>query len=130
MNPYAPIFNLDEFGSSNMLSVLKLECGNITHLPGRNYDFRVCFSDNEDFNAVAYEVGDKAYTNVSITTVMQLYHHILLLMGRDELLPEAGQEEPFEGKYRIEEFEYPEICQYDSQYKQIVFYVGPVKPKT
>lgn len=129
MNPYAPTFNLDEFGPSNMLSVLKVECEHITHLPGRDYDFRVCFSDNKDFNAVAYEVGDKAYTNVSITTVMQLYHHILLLMGRDELLGKAGQEEPFEGKYRIEEFESPEICQYDSQYKQIAFYIGPENPK-
>lgn len=129
MDPYAPVLNLAEFGPNNMLSALKLECEHISHLPGRYFDFRVQFSENEDFNALAYEVGDKAYTNVSIAAVMQLYHHILLLMGRGELLPEAGQEELFEGKYRIEEFEAPEICPYDNQFKQIAFYSGPDNPK-
>ncbi len=60
---------------------------------------------------------------------MKLYHHVLLLMGRGELLPEGGQEEAFEGKYRIEEFKNPQICQYDEKFKQIAFYMGPDNPK-
>ena len=129
MNLYAPILNLEEFGPDNMLSALKAEGEHIIYLPKRNFEFEVRFSENEDFNAAAYEVGNKAYINVSIATVMQLYHHVLLLMGRGELLPEAGQEEPFEGKYRIEEFETPQICQYDEKFKQIAFYIGPDSPK-
>ena len=129
MNLYAPVLNLEKFGSNNMLSALKAEGENIIHLPGRVFDFNIQFSENEDFNAAAYEVGDKAYINVSITTVMQLYHHVLLLMGRGELLSEGGQEEPFEGKYRIEEFETPQICPYNSEFKQIAFYIGPDNPK-
>lgn len=125
MNLHAPIVNLEEFGLNNMLLALKTECENITYLPGRSFKFQVQFSMNEDFNAVAYEIDDTAYTNVSIATVMQLYHHVLLLMGRGELLIQGGYEEPFEGNYRIEEFQEPEICQYDSQYKQIAFYIGP-----
>lgn len=85
MNPYAPTLNLEEFGPNNMLSILKWECEHITHLPGRSFDFQVCFSENEDFNAVAYEIGDKAYSNISIASVMQMYHHVLLIMGRNEL---------------------------------------------
>lgn len=129
MDLYAPFLNLEEFGPGNMLLALKTECEHINHLPGRRFDFRIRFSENKDYNAVAYEIGDIAYTNISIAVVMQLYHHILLLMGRGELLPEAGQEEKFEGKYRIEEFEPPDICKYDSKYKQIAFYAGPDNPK-
>lgn len=129
MNLYAPIFNLEEFGPNNMLSAIKEEIEHIIYLPKRPLDFNVQFSENEDFNAAAYEVGGKAYINVSITTVMQLYHHVLLIMGRGELLPEGGQEEPFEGIYRIEEFETPQICQYDEKFKQIAFYMGPDNPK-
>lgn len=129
MNLYAPILNLEEFGPDNMLSALRAEGEHIIYLPKRNFDFKVRFSENEDFNAAAYEVGDRAYINVSIATVMQLYHHVLLLMGRGELLPEGGEEEPFEGKYRIEEFETPQICQYDKKFKQIAFYIGPDNSK-
>lgn len=129
MDLYAPVLNLEEFGSKNMLSALKAEGEHIIHLQGRTFEFDIRFSENEDFNAAAYEVGNKAYINVSITTVMQLYHHVLLLMGREELLPEGGQEEAFEGKYRIEEFETPQICQYDKEFKQIAFYAGPDNPK-
>lgn len=69
----------------------------------KKFNFKVWFSENEDFNAAAYEAGGKAYINMSIATVMQLYHHILLLMGREELLPEAGKEEMIDGRYRIED---------------------------
>lgn len=129
MNLYAPVFNLEEFGPENMLSALKAECEHVIHLPGPKFNFQVRFSENEDFNAAAYEAGGKAYINMSIATVMQLYHHILLLMGREELLPGAGKEEMFDGRYRIEEFQLPEICRYDEQYRQIVFYSGPDNPK-
>lgn len=129
MDLYASVLNLEEFGSKNMLSALKAEGEHIIHLPGRTFEFKIRFSENEDFNAAAYEVGNKAYINVSITTVMQLYHHALLIMGREELLPEGGQEEAFEGKYRIEEFETPQICQYNKKFKQIAFYAGPDNPK-
>lgn len=61
----------------------------------------------KNFNAAAYEAGGKAYINMSIATVMQLYHHILLIMGREELLTGAGKEEMFDGRYRIEEFQLP-----------------------
>lgn len=70
---------------------LKAEGEDIIHLPGRTFEFKIRFSENEDFNAAAYEVGNKAYINVSIITVMQLYHHVLLLMDREELLLEGGQ---------------------------------------
>lgn len=73
-------------GAFRKLSILKWECEHITHLPGRSFDFQVRFSENEDFNAVAYEIGDKVYSNISIAAVMQLYHHVLLIMGRNELL--------------------------------------------
>lgn len=129
MNPYAPIFNLEEFGPHNMLSALKAEGEHMNYLPKRNIDFRIQFSENEDFNAVAYEIGDRAYINISIATAMQVYHHALLTMGRGELLPEGGKEDPYEGKYRIEEFEIPQICPYDEKYKQIAFYAGPDNPK-
>ena len=124
MNLYAPILNLEEFGPYNMLSGLKTEVEHTEYLPKRNIDLRIQFSENKDFNAAAYEVGDRAYINISITMVMQLYHHVLLLMGRGELLPESGKEELYEGKYRIEEFEIPQICPYDEKYKQIVFFAG------
>lgn len=129
MDLYAPIINLEEFGPGNMLSALKAEGEHIIYLPGRAFDFNIEFSENEDFNAVAYEAGGRAYINVSIATVMKLYHHALLLMGRGELLPEGGQEEAFEGNYRIEEFENPQICRYDEKFKQIAFYIGPDNPK-
>lgn len=128
MNIYAPILNIEEFGPYNMLSGLKTEVEHTEYLPKRNIDLRIQFSENEDFNAAAYEVGDRAYINISITMVMQLYHHVLLLMGRGELLPESGKEELYEGKYRIEEFEIPQICPYDEKYKQIAFYAGPDNP--
>ena len=112
-----------------MLWFLKSECENITYLPKGKFNFEVMFSENEDFNAVAYEIGNKAYINVSITTVMQIYHHILLLMEREELLPKAGKEDEYKGNYRIEEFEVPEICQFDRDFKQIAFYEGPENPK-
>lgn len=129
MDLYAPTYILEEFGPGNLLSALKSECEHINHLPVRAIDFHVKFSDNQDFNAVAYEMGDSAYTNVSIATVMQLYHHVLLLMGRSELLPQVGEEGPYEGIYRIEHFVTPEICQYDNRYKQIAFYIGPEDPE-
>ncbi len=129
MDLYAPTYILEEFGPENLLSALKSECEHINHLPVRAIDFHVKFSDNQDFNAVAYEMGDSAYTNVSIATVMQLYHHVLLLMGRSELLPQVGEEGLYEGIYRIEHFVTPEICQYDNRYKQIAFYIGPEDPE-
>lgn len=129
MDLYAPTYILEEFGPGNLLSALKSECEHINHLPVRAIDFHVKFSDNQDFNAVAYEMGDSAYTNVSIATVMQLYHHVLLLMGRSKLLPQVGEEGSYEGIYRIEHFVTPEICQYDNRYKQIAFYIGPEDPE-
>lgn len=129
MDFFAPILNLEEFGPNNMLLALKTEGEHITHLPGGEFNFIIQFSENEDFNAVAYEVSNKSYINVSIATVMQLYHHVLLVMMREELLPETGCEELFEGKYRIEEFENPEICAYDEKFKQIAFYAGPDNSK-
>ena len=129
MNFYAPIFNLEEFGPHNMLSALRAEVEHTDYLPKRNIDFRIQFSENEDFNAAAYEIGDRAYINISITTAMQVYHHVLLLMGRGELLPEGGKEEPYEGKYRIEEFEIPQICPYDEKYKRWSLKTLPFLPE-
>lgn len=128
MEKYNEILNLEEFGPYNMLSVLKTECENIIYLPNSVFQFQVLFSNSSDFNAMAYEKGNKSITNVSIGTIMQLYHHSLLVMGRGELLPAVGYEEDFEGKYRIDEFEEPKICQCNNQYKQIVFYAGPDNP--
>lgn len=129
MNPYAPIINVNDFGIHNMLSVLKSECEHVTYLSKGKFDFQVMFSENEDFNAVAYEIGNRSYINVSIATIMQIYHHVLLLMKREELLPKIGEEVLFKGKYRIEEFDVPEICQYNREFKQIAFYEGPDNPK-
>ena len=129
MDPYAPIINVKHFGKNNMLSVLKAECENVTYFQRGKFNFQVMFSENEDFNAVAYEIGNKSYINVSIATVMQIYHHVFLLMKRQELVPNVEEEVLFKENYRIEEFEVPEICQYDKEFKQIVFYEGPDNPK-
>lgn len=66
---------------------------------------------------------------MSFKCVKDIFHHALLLMGRPELLPDAGIEEAFEGTYRISEFDEPEILPYDDKYKQLVFYAGPDNPK-
>ncbi len=55
MDLYAPILDLKEFGPNNMLLALKAEGEHIIYLPGRAFDFNIGFSENEDFNAVAYE---------------------------------------------------------------------------
>lgn len=125
MDPYAPIIDVEIFGKNNLLAMLKAESENIIHLPGRKFDFRVQFSENKDFNAFAYEVGDIAYTNISIATILQLQHHAFLLMDRNELFSCNEQKNVFTEDYYIENFEEPEICQFDSRYKQIVFYAGP-----
>ena len=126
MNPYAAIIDVETFGKNNLLAMLKAESENITHLPGRKFDFQVQFSENEDFNACAYEIGDVAYTNISIATVMQLQHHIFLLMEKDGLFSCKEQKIVLTEDDYIENFAEPEICQFDNQYKQIAFYAGPV----
>lgn len=125
MDIFADRIDVKEFGPHNMLDALITESENVIYFPKSNFDFRVCFSDNEDFNAVAYEVGSHSWTNMSFRCVKDIFHLALLLMGRPELLPEAGVEELFEGEYRISEFKEPEVISYDDRYKQLVFYAGP-----
>ena len=129
MNIYADRINIEEFGPDNILKAIIAECENVDYLPKNTFDFRIYFSDNEDFNAVAYEVGSRSLINMSFKCVKIIFHLALLLMGRPELLPSAGIEEPFEGRYRIDEFDEPEIIPFDEQYKQLVFYSGPENPK-
>ena len=101
MNIYADRINIEEFGPDNILKAIIAECENVDYLPKNTFDFRIYFSDNEDFNAVAYEVGSRSLINIFI----------------------------FEGRYRIDEFDEPEIIPFDEQYKQLVFYSGPENPK-
>lgn len=56
MNLYAPILNLDEFDFHNMMSGLKKEVEHMSYFLKRNIDFRIQFSENEDFNAEGYAV--------------------------------------------------------------------------
>lgn len=129
MNIFADKINVEEFGSHNILEALIIETEKVIYLPKSTFNVRVCFSDNEDFNAVAYEAGSHSWINVSFECVKKIFHHALLLMGRSELLPDAGIEESFDGRYRIDEFEVPEVIPFDEKYKQLVFYSGPEKPE-
>lgn len=129
MDIYADRIDVNQFGPHNMLAALISECEHVNYLPKSNFNFKVCFSDNKDYNAVAYEIGKYSWTNMSFTCIKDIFHHALLLMGRPELLPDAGIEGAFEGTYRISEFDEPEILPYDDKYKQLVFYAGPDNPK-
>lgn len=129
MIQFGELLNLEEFGPYNMLSALKYECENVDYLPNNKFKFQVLFSNNTSFNAVAYEFCGKSIINIPVGCAMQLYHHSLLIMGREELLSDVGYEEPFIGRYRIDTFIEPEICEYNSSYKQIAFYAGPDNPE-
>ena len=129
MNIFADKINVEEFGSNNILEALITETKNVIYLPKSTFNFRVFFSDNEDYNAVAYEAGNHSLINVSFECVKKIFHHALLLMGRSELLPDAGIEESLEVRYRIDEFEEPEVIPFDEKYKQLVFYSGPENPE-
>ena len=63
MNIYADRINIEEFGPDNILKAIIAECENVDYLPKNTFDFRIYFSDNEDFNAVAYEVGSRSLIN-------------------------------------------------------------------
>lgn len=128
MDIYAPTYILEEFGKVNLLTILRAECENLVYDAKNKLNVCVQFSENKDFNAVAYEIGEKSYINISISVVMQIYHHVLLLMSRNELFPQLKEEKHHEETYRIEHFVSPEICSYDNKYKQIAFYSGPESP--
>lgn len=53
MNIFADKINVEEFGSHNILEALIIETEKVIYLSKSTFNIRVCFSDNEDYNAVA-----------------------------------------------------------------------------
>ena len=86
---------------------------------------KIVFSNETEFNAVAYLEDKTAVSNISIATVIDIYHHALILMKRNDFFGDLGKEETMNFPFEFWGFEYPEIVDLDNGYKQINFYEGP-----
>ncbi len=117
--------DINEFGNNNILQSLKKLCENLVSDNNDKLNFKLVFSNETEFNAVAYLKDEIHMSNISIATIMELYHHALILMKRNDFFYMLGKEQPLIVPFEIWEFEYPEIVDLDNGYKQINFYEGP-----
>lgn len=117
--------DIDRFGKNNILQDLKKLSQNILLGDGETFELELLFSNESEFNAVAYLENEKAVSNISISTVIDIYHHSLIMMKRNDFFDVLGKEKNLDNPFEIWEFEYPQVTELDTGYRQINFYEGP-----
>lgn len=118
---------VEQFGDGNMLKYFKMEIEHILSQIHRSKEYKICFIDNQQYNAKVKTDGDLTVIEINIGVIMQIYHLAFLIMMSDIFFPELSGGEAID-QMELLDFELPRIELREDNFKEINFYSGPSDP--